>query len=177
MHDRILEIGAIDTEGCTFQRLINNGPEHALDPFITRLTGITPQEVLEVGVTHRDALLDFAAFIGHGTRDEPLILAAHNATFDTSFLARALTREGIQQPNSTIILDSMLAFQLTHPHARRSRLADTIATLFPASAFNHTHRALDDARAVMRACLAMSHGDTLHLATRLNTALWTDTAA
>jgi DNA polymerase-3 subunit epsilon len=90
--DEIIEIGAIranlnsDTHA-TFQYLVK--PTRKIPRRITEITGITQAMVDSEGVPIREALTEFAAFIG----DLPVV--TFNAQFDIGFLCRAASKEGI----------------------------------------------------------------------------------
>jgi DNA polymerase III epsilon subunit family exonuclease len=90
--DEIIEIGAIrasltsDTHA-TFQYLVK--PTRRIPKRITEITGITQAMVDSEGVPIRDALTEFAAFIGD------LRLVTFNAQFDIGFLCTATSKEGI----------------------------------------------------------------------------------
>lgn len=132
--DFIIEIGAvlfsdhrIEAEWST---LIN--PGRPIPPFITQLTGITNQMVLQAPPIQDvlNELQDFAA-------DSPII--GHNISFDLAFLHK----HKILEHNDRIDTYELAAVLL--PNAGRYNLGALTQALrvpFPA-----THRALDDARA------------------------------
>ena len=60
-HDKIIEIGAIDNHGNTFEVLIN--PHCKLKPIIVKITGITQQQVDKNGIEEKDALEQFYDYI------------------------------------------------------------------------------------------------------------------
>ena len=81
--DQIIEVGAVRFRGSetldTFQSFVN--PGRRLDPFITRLTGITDEDLRDApGISSVAAAL--AAFVGRS----PLV--GHNISFDLGFLDR-----------------------------------------------------------------------------------------
>ncbi len=77
----IIEIGAAKYRGHqlidTFQVLIR--PTKPISPFITQLTGITNNQLLE-GMDIRDALVLFLLFLGQD------VMVGHNVSFDLNFL-------------------------------------------------------------------------------------------
>ena len=87
--DRILEIGAVKVQDGAvvdqFQQLVN--PEQSVPGRITRLTGITTGMVFEAP-TIDEVLPEYLEFLGEG------IFAAHNLSFDQSFLTEALEVTG-----------------------------------------------------------------------------------
>lgn len=132
-NDAIIEIGAVRFSGrrieAEWSTLINPGKR--IPPFITQLTGITDQMVLEAPPI-RAVLGDLRDFIGQS----PVL--GHNVNFDLSFLRR----HNILFDNEAIDTYEMAAVLL--PCAGRynlSALGQALGIPLPA-----THRALDDAR-------------------------------
>ncbi len=132
--DAIIEIGAvrfnnhrIESEWST---LIN--PGRPIPPFITQLTGITNQMILQAPVLE-DVLADFVDFVG----DAPIL--GHNVNFDLSFLKQ----KRIVEYNDAI--DTYEIASVILPTSERYNLralTQSLGVPFPA-----THRALDDAHA------------------------------
>ena len=132
--DTIIDIGAVrfndrrvEDEWST---LIH--PGRRIPPFITQLTGITDQMILNAP-SLQDMQSDFADFVG----DSPIV--GHNIKFDVSFLRRG----GILKVNQLVDTYELAAVLL--PSASRynlSALTQALGVPFPA-----THRALNDARA------------------------------
>lgn len=132
--DAIIDIGAvrfnehrIEAEWST---LVN--PGRPIPPFITRLTGITDQMVLQAPPI-KAVLADLANFVGNST------IVGHNINFDLSFLQRYK----ILLANEIIDTYEMAAVLL--PGAARynlNALAHALEVPYPA-----THRGLDDAYA------------------------------
>ncbi len=132
--DAIIEIGAVRFRDhrveAEWSTLVN--PARHIPPFITQLTGITDQMVVQAP-SIRDVLTDLAEFVGNA----PVL--GHNIRFDLSFLRK----HGILRNNTTLDTYEMAAVLL--PNAGRynlGALAQALGVLYPA-----THRALDDARA------------------------------
>lgn len=145
--DRIIEIGAVALEGGAetdgmdlFLRL----PEGwRLDPFITRLTGITEERLEAEGVGDEEAAKAFAAFLEGSER--PLI-AAYNAQFDLNFLFFLLQPWGLGGVlKAPRFLDVMTVYRdrRDHPH----KLCDAIEAYHLEDKAVNSHRAIDDARA------------------------------
>lgn len=138
--DRIIEIAAVRWDHAgrrCYSRIVNPGVP--IPPFITRLTGITPEMVRD-GPPIEIALREFFhEFLG----DEPVIVA-HNASFDLGFLDAELERLGLPSPYAgpvacTLRLSRRYIFTTTGRH----RLHDVAAALrIP---FGRGHRALVDA--------------------------------
>jgi ATP-dependent DNA helicase DinG len=132
--DAIIEIGLVRfTERrieAEWNTLIH--PGRRIPPFITQLTGITDQMVLQAPAIQA-VLPELKTFIGNS----PVL--GHNVRFDLSFLRRF----GILGINDWIDTYDLAAILL--PNAGRynlSALAQALNVLLPA-----THRALDDAHA------------------------------
>ncbi|OGO25140.1 MAG: hypothetical protein A2W33_06575 [Chloroflexi bacterium RBG_16_52_11] len=132
--ERIIEIGAVRFNGRRIEdewsQLIN--PGRPIPPYITRLTGITDQMVLQAPPV-KAVLPELVAFIG----DAPVL--GHSVNFDLSFLRR----QGALLDNDAI--DTYELASVLVPNASRynlGALAQQLGVPLPA-----THRALDDARA------------------------------
>jgi DNA polymerase-3 subunit epsilon/ATP-dependent DNA helicase DinG len=131
--DAIIEIGAVRFNGKRIENewtsLIN--PGRKIPPFITQLTGITDQMVLEAPPI-RAVLADLRDFVGE------LPILGHNVGFDLSFLRKS----GLF--NSNDYLDTYEMASVLIPDAGRynlGALGQALKIPLPAS-----HRALDDAR-------------------------------
>lgn len=147
--DSIIEIGAVRFNGRRVEgewsTLIN--PGRRIPPFITQLTGITDQMVLEAPPI-RSVLAELQDFVG----DAPVL--GHNVGFDLSFLRK----QNILKFNDE--LDTYEMASVILPSAGRYNLAALSQALsIPLPA---THRALDDAR-VTRAVFQQLYEMTLDL--------------
>jgi ATP-dependent DNA helicase DinG len=132
--DAIIEIGAVRFKGhrweAEWHTLIN--PGRRIPPFITQLTGINDQMVLQ-SPPIQDVVADLKAFVAD------TYVAGHNIGFDLSFLRRL----GILRDN--IALDTYEMAAVLMPNAGRynlGALTQALGVPYPA-----THRALDDAHA------------------------------
>ncbi|MBR3861263.1 MAG: PolC-type DNA polymerase III [Oscillospiraceae bacterium] len=139
--DRMTEIGAVvfgpEGIGKRFNTFVD--PGRPVPAEIVRLTGIT-DEMLQGAPDEASALNAFLDFCG----DRPIV--AHNADFDTGFMAAAARRHGIAfQP---VYLDTLVLAQTLLPHLRRHKL-DTVNDALSLPRFRH-HRASDDALVVAR---------------------------
>ena len=135
-HDTIIEIGAaIMRRGeviDTFQMFVD--PKRKLQPKIIELTGIT-DAMLAGAPDISEALPQFLEFVG----DRPL--CAHNADFDTGFVAAACERLGLTfQPT---FVDTLILAQNLLPDLGKYKL-NIVADALSLPDFNH-HRASDDA--------------------------------
>ena len=145
--DQIIEIGAAAWEGGAetgemdlFIRL----PEgRRLDPFITRLTGITEERLASEGVGDREAAEAFTGLLEGAERP---LLAAYNAQFDLNFLFYLLQPWGLagalKKPR---FLDALTVYRdrKDYPH----KLENAIAAYHLEDRAVNSHRAVDDARA------------------------------
>ena len=132
--DAIIEIGAVRFNGRRVEdewtTLIH--PGRPIPPFITRLTGITDQMVIQ-SPPIKAVLPELVKFIG----DTPVL--GHNVSFDLSFLRR------YNILNNNDVLDTYELASVLMPNAGRynlGALAQQLSVPLPA-----THRALDDAQA------------------------------
>lgn len=144
--DAITEIGAVKVRGGSvlgeFHSLVD--PGRGIPPYIAVLTGITDAMVARAPRIEQllPAFLEFA---------RGAVLVAHNAGFDTGFLAAACALHGHEWPwrRRRSVLDTVTLARraLQRDEAPNCKLA-TLARHFGAST-QPTHRALDDARATV----------------------------
>jgi DNA polymerase III subunit epsilon len=151
MH-RLVEVGAVrfrldGQELATFQTLIN--PEIPIPKDVQHVHGITDRMV-RGKPTIEHVLPQFIEFLGH----HDTILLAHNAPFDLSFLAMALTRLRITYPPHDL-LDTLDMARRLYP-AWPSHSLEYVATRLKV-AKRAEHRALSDARLVKDIFLAVLH--------------------
>ena len=136
--DRIIEIGAVKvTDGKIvdkFSTFIN--PDVPIPFEIEKLTGINDSMVMDAPMIDK-ALPEFLEFC------EGSAVVAHNAGFDTSFIAQNAKLLGLSY-NPTIV-DTVSLARLLLPNLNRFKL-DTVAKALKISLENH-HRAVDDAGA------------------------------
>jgi DNA polymerase-3 subunit epsilon len=140
--DRITEIGVVKARGGDvlgeFSTLVH--PGRSVPPSITAVTGITDRMLTgqpSIG-TVLPALLEFL----RGT-----VLVAHNASFDTRFLAAALAREGHPPLRLPVVDTAAVARRVLRDEVRSCRLAE-LARHYR-SPVDPEHRALPDARATL----------------------------
>lgn len=139
---RITEVGAVKVRGGEvlgeFQTLVN--PDQLIPAFITVLTGITDQMVVEAPRI-AEVLPSFLEF-ARGT-----VLVAHNAPFDVGFLKHAAAELEIDWPGFDVVDTAVLARRvLLRDEVPNVKLA-TLAARF--SPVQPDHRALTDARATV----------------------------
>ncbi len=142
----ITEIGAVKVRGgevvAEFATLVD--PGEPVPPFVALLTGITDRML--VGAPRLGAALPaFLEFAGFGAG---AVLVAHNAPYDTGFLAAACARTGRSWPAPPVVDTARLARAvLLKDEVPNCKLA-TLARHFRARV-TPNHRALDDARATV----------------------------
>lgn len=139
--DKITEIGAVKVENGvitdTFSTFAN--PEMPIPQKITQLTGIT-DDMVKDAPSQSDAVGAFLEFAGDN------VLVAHNAPFDTSFIAKACEDMG-REYNYTSI-DTVAISRAILTDIKNCKL-DTVAKFLRLGDFNH-HRANDDAEMLAR---------------------------
>ncbi len=139
--DKITEIGAVKVENGvitdTFSTFAN--PEMPIPQKITQLTGIT-DDMVKDAPSQSEAVSAFLEFAGNN------VLVAHNAPFDTSFIAKACDDMG-REYNYTSI-DTVAISRAILTDIKNCKL-DTVAKFLRLGDFNH-HRATDDAEMLAR---------------------------
>ena len=140
--DRVTEIGVVRVEGgClgdTFESLVRS--DHPVPPAIARLTGI--HELLLASAPRFSRISGrLVDFLGNET------LVAHNAAFDTAFLAHELERSGEPPLRNPVLCTLKLARRML-PDLRSWKL-DSIAAHF-GFRFRARHRAMGDAEVTAR---------------------------
>jgi DNA polymerase III epsilon subunit family exonuclease len=142
----ITEIGAVKVCGGqvlgTFKTFVNPGTP--LPPFITELTGITDEMLIDAPRIESVLPLLFE-FLGS---DKSTVFVAHNAPFDLSFLKASAALHGYTWPNFRVIDTVKSArFVLTKDDVANYQLG-TLALYFRTE-IAPNHRALDDALATV----------------------------
>ncbi|MRJ77826.1 DEDD exonuclease domain-containing protein [Aeromicrobium sp. SMF47] len=140
---KITEVGAVKVRGGEvlgeFQSLVN--PDEVIPAYITVLTGITNQMVIDAPRI-AEVLPSFLEF-ARGT-----VLVAHNAPFDVGFLKHFSSALAIPWPGFETLDTATLARRvLTREEVPNCKLS-TLAAAFSAST-TPNHRALSDARATV----------------------------
>ena len=139
--DKITEIGAVKVENGvitdTFSTFAN--PEMPIPQKITQRTGIT-DDMVKDAPSQSEAVGAFLEFAGDN------VLVAHNAPFDTSFIAKACEDMG-REYNYTSI-DTVAISRAILTDIKNCKL-DTVAKFLRLGDFNH-HRATDDAEMLAR---------------------------
>ena len=135
--DIIIEIGAAVLHNGQlteerFQTFVD--PGRMIPPQITNLTSIT-DDMVRGAPTPTEAVARFLEFAA----GRPLV--AHNASFDTAFVAAQCRRDGVEFTNPWV--DTLILGQYLLPDLKDHKL-DTIAAHLQLPGFHH-HRADDDA--------------------------------
>ncbi len=136
VNNRIIEIGAVKVENGVitdrFSTFVN--PKTPIPFRIEQLTGISDSMVMSAPAIE-EVLPKFLEFIGDAA------LAAHNASFDVSFLEENLRRLGCER--TFTYADTVALARVLLPQLGRYKL-DTLAKTLHVPLGNH-HRAVDDA--------------------------------
>ena len=139
--DKITEIGAVKVENGvitdTFSTFAN--PEMPIPQKITQLTGIT-DDMVKDAPSQSEAVSAFLEFAGDN------VLVAHNAPFDTSFIAKAC--EDMSREYNYTSIDTVAISRAILTDIKNCKL-DTVAKFLRLGDFNH-HRATDDAEMLAR---------------------------
>ena len=140
-NDRMTEIGAVIFSRGEVKESFNTfvNPHMHIPAEVTKLTGIKDSDVRNAP-EEADALKAFLEFAG----DRPLL--AHNATFDTGFMAAAAERCGVEF--DPVYLDTLPLSQALLPDLKRHKL-DIVSNRLSLPEFRH-HRASDDALVAAR---------------------------
>ncbi|MBR4940472.1 MAG: PHP domain-containing protein, partial [Clostridia bacterium] len=137
--ERITEIGACivrnGERGETFHTYVD--PEKPISDFITKLTGISNATVAGAP-KDSEAILAFREFCG----DRPVV--AHNASFDTGFVAAVCDRIGLDW--KPVSVDTLELSRVLLPELQKHKL-DIVAAHLNAPQFRH-HTAEADAAAL-----------------------------
>jgi len=145
--DRVIEVGAVRiSEGRIverFQSLMNSGL--SVSPFIESYTGIT-NAMLRSAPDSREVMRAFARFVGNS----PLV--AHNASFDSRFLAAEWARVGLACVQEFAC--SMLVARRVYPDAPNHKL-ETLVRYKNLPVEGSFHRALADAEMTAHLWLGM----------------------
>ena len=135
--DEIIEIGAIKVENNTiieeFHSLIK--PNYKIDAFITELTGITNDMVIEAPKVD-EVLKKFISFIGNS------ILIGHNVHFDINFIYDNLIKINCS-PLKNDFVDTLRLARKILPELKHHRLKD-LASYYNID-IEGNHRAIKDA--------------------------------
>ena len=145
--DEIIELGAVsltaEGEQDSMDVLIRLSEGKTLPPFITDLTGITPEQLAREGVEKKEACRRFCRLLEGAERP---LLVAYNAQFDLNFLYYFLRRFGcVGVLRAPRFLDALTVYKdrRDYPH----KLENAIVAYGLEDTAVNSHRAVDDARA------------------------------
>lgn len=154
--DRIIEIGGVSlergAEAGGMDLFIRLPEGRRLDPFITKLTGITEEQLAAEGVGDEEAAGAFVKLLEGAER--PLIVA-YNAQFDLNFLYGLLRPWGLAEAlKKPRFLDALTVYRdrRDYPH----KLENAIEAYHLEDKAVNSHRAIDDARAAALVLEAMA---------------------
>jgi len=149
--DEIIEFAAVvveqrDGEAVVVQeydQLVSLTPGNSVPEMITRLTGISTQDILERGISKARVCRDIGEMIRGNT-----LLLAYNAHFDLSFLYYLLLRDGdpmILKGKDKLDLLTVYKDRRSYPH----KLCNAIEAYGLSEQVVNSHRAVDDVLATV----------------------------
>lgn len=141
--DRIIELSAVIFEDfkpvAEFSTLID--PERHIPGDASRVNHIYDKDVEDAPFIH-EAIENFCDFIGSDALEGKVVMVAHNASFDASFLLEAFNDCGVTA--ELLVMDTLHLSQHFIPDLYRHRLEDVAKHLGIKQ--KRAHRAADDAR-------------------------------
>ena len=158
VHDEIIQFSAVSVE-CSqdnvkvaeeYDRLLLLAPGKQVPPEITRLTGITTEEIAEHGISRAQACREIGALISGNT-----LLVAYNAHFDLSFLFYLFAAHGdpgCLKGKDKLDLLTVYRDRRDYPH----RLSSAIEAYGLQDKVRNSHRADQDALATVYVMDAMA---------------------
>ena len=155
--DEIIEFSAVVVERIggevvvteEYDRLITLSPGNTVPPEITKLTGISNEDIASRGVPKEQVCADIARMIAGNT-----LLLAYNAHFDLSFLYYLLLRHGdasILKGKDKLDLLTVYKDRHSYPH----KLCNAIEVYDLSGKVVNSHRAIDDVLATVEVMKAM----------------------
>ena len=151
--DEIIEFAAIvvEPQGVVqeYDELITLSPGNSVPDFITNLTGISNEDLLQRGLSKTRVCRDIAQMIQDNT-----LLLAYNAHFDLSFLYYMLLRDGdpmILKGKDKLDLLTVYKDRRVFPH----KLCNAIDAYGLTGKVANSHRAVDDVLATLEVMKCM----------------------
>lgn len=135
-----------------YDNLVSLSPEGFLPKDIQELTGITPQDLKERGISKAQLTADLKEILG----GERTLLLAYNAQFDLCFLYYTLLKwgePGILAGKDKVDLLTVYKDRRAYPH----RLFNAINSYALQDKVVNSHRAIDDVLATVAVMEAMIH--------------------
>ena len=122
---------------------------------IVNLTGITDKMLEEEGVPYYVATANFVNMLN--SQKGPVLLVAHGAQFDLSFLRKQFTfsSHSMEQLEAVDYLDTLTVFKDRRPYPHK--LEDAIVAYKLQDKVQNSHRAIDDVKALLEVLLAMDN--------------------
>lgn len=157
-HDEIIQFSAVSVD-CSqkqvrvaeeYDRLLLLPPGKQVPPEITRLTGITTEEIAEHGISREQACREIGELISGNT-----LLVAYNAHFDLSFLFYLFSAHGdpgCLKGKDKLDLLTVYRDRRDYPH----RLSSAIDAYGLQDKVRNSHRADQDAQATVYVMDAMT---------------------
>ena len=158
VHNEIIQFSAVSVE-CSgaavevaeeYDRLLLLAPGKTVPPEITRLTGITTEEIAEHGIPREQACEEIARLLSGNT-----LLVAYNAHFDLSFLFHLFAAHGdpcCLKGKDKLDLLTVYRDRRAYPH----RLCNAIEAYNLQDRVKNSHRADQDALATVYVMDAMA---------------------
>ena len=155
--DEIIEFSAVVVERIggevvvteEYDRLITLSPGNSVPPEVTKLTGISNEDIAQRGIPKAELCADIARMIDGNT-----LLLAYNAHFDLSFLYYLLLRHGdasILKGKDKLDLLTVYKDRHSYPH----KLCNAIEVYDLSGKVVNSHRAIDDVLATVEVMKAM----------------------
>ena len=155
--DEIIEFSAVVVERIggevvvtgEYDRLITLSPGNTVPPEITKLTGISNEDIAQRGIPKAELCADIARMIDGNT-----LLLAYNAHFDLSFLFYFLLRHGdatVLKGKDKLDLYTVYRDRKPYPH----KLCNAIEAYGLSGKVVNSHRAVDDVLATVAVMGAM----------------------
>ena len=151
--ERVIELAALRMTPAggeeSFDLRVSLPEGRRVPPFISRLTGITDEQLAREGAPAREAAQRLADMLSApGT-----LLAAYNAQFDLCFIYYLLREAGLEGALRGLkFLDALTVYRDRRPYPHRLENAVEAYGL----AGQNTHRAIDDASATLELLQAMA---------------------
>ncbi len=133
-----------------YDNLVTLSPGNVVPDMITKLTGISTQDILERGVPKAQVCADIAEMFAGNT-----LLLAYNAHFDLSFLFYLLLRNGdmtVLKGKDKLDLLTVYKDRREYPH----KLLNAIDAYGLSGKVVNSHRAIDDVLATVAVMEAMA---------------------
>lgn len=141
-----------------YDQLIRMSPGKQLDPYITRLTGISALDLQTRGIEKRQLCQDISQMLAGN-----VLIVAYNAHFDLSFMFYLLQRENLTaclRGKDKLDLLTVYRDRRDYPH----KLKDAIAAYRLQDRVVNSHCAIDDVKATVEVMKEMAaECDDLHL--------------